>query len=162
MQYSLITVVLFVIVAAIVMAFCQRSEEDVNPSCPDFGFKVSYIRNWFVFVVCVLLISLSITSKANAGQHDPEWNPPQRYDHTYTGKLTVHRLPVQEIGKVCYSLFIRYGYTGSYPDHGCSSMDHDGRCEVVIPLGNVQKATPAAILRHETGHCNGWSGKHED
>lgn len=163
-QYSLIAFVLFVMVAAIVMAFCQREEMEADKSLSRYGFKVSYVRNWFVFVVCVVLISLSVGTSASAGQHDPEWNPPTRYDHTYSGDLRVHRVPVQEISKTCQRLYSHYGIKtgGAFPNHGCSSGNRGGICEVVIPLGSIQKATPAAILRHETGHCNGWSGKHEE
>lgn len=165
-QYSLIAFVLFIVFAAIVMAFCQREEMEADKSLSRYGFKVSYVRNWFVFVVCVVLISLSVGTSASAGQHDPEWNPPSRYDHTFDGELRVIRVPVQDVSKTCEAMWRFFGGKKvlNMPNHGCAKRKDDDKgkyCVVVIPKGNVQKATPAAILRHETGHCNGWSGKHE-
>lgn len=108
----------------------------------------------------LLALLLLFPSAAVAGLHDPEWNPPAQFDKPYAGQLVVHRVPVQDVGRQCGALFKRFGYKVSFPDHGCSSGDKDGRCEIVLPLGPVQLATPAAILRHEIGHCNGWSARH--
>lgn len=160
-DYSLIAVVCFVMVAAVVMAYCQREETDANAELNRFGFKVSYIRNWFVFVTCVVVICFSMGTTASAGQSDPEWNPPKRFDHSYGGNLHLHRVPVEDVRKTCQAMADFYGYKSDNPNHGCAHMDKTF-CEVVIPLGNVQKATPAAILRHEMGHCVGWPANHPD
>lgn len=101
---------------------------------------------------------------ATAGLHDPEWNPPERFDHAYSGKLNLHRVPAADVTKTCKAMADFYGYKSDMPDHGCSHLDWNKElgnfCEVIIPIGPVQRATPNAILRHEVGHCNGWPGDH--
>ena len=62
-DYSLILVVMFVILSAIVMAFCQRQEEQANA---EFGFKVSYVRNYCVIAICALLLGLSLFTASSA------------------------------------------------------------------------------------------------
>ncbi len=90
-----------------------------------------------------------------AGINDPTWNPPARFDHPYSGRLIVHRLPQAQIVDVCTKVLgIR-----SFNRHGCSSYKGN-RCEVWIVDKTYMQATPEAVLRHETGHCNGWPADH--
>ncbi len=81
-----------------------------------------------------------------------------RFDHPYSGKLIVHRLPQARIVDVCTKL------TGerSLARHGCSTFPKDSRCEIWIIDKAYMGATPKAVLRHEVGHCNGWPGDHPD
>lgn len=108
-----------------------------------------------------LLVLALLASPVVAGQHDPEWNPPARFDHAYTGKLLLKKLPQTQMQKACQQLFAKYGLkdTTSMQQHGCAKAFPD-RCIVIITDKTYMGATPAAVLRHETGHCNGWSGDH--
>lgn len=159
-NYSLIAVVLFVVVAAVVMAYCEYVEDEASSK------PVSHFGCNVVYMVCFgVIVFLSMSTNANAGQHDPEWNPPSRYDHAYTGQMVVHRVPVGQVDEACISLYTKHDrmawrWQVKANQHGCSFVQ-GSVCEVVIPTGPIMKATPIAILRHETGHCNGWSGEHE-
>src|SRR5688500_10905117 len=100
-----------------------------------------------------------------AGKDDPTWNPPTRFDHTFNGELRIIRVPVQDVSKTCEAMWRFFGGKKVFamPDHGCAKRKDDEKgpyCVVVIPLGPIGRATPAAVLRHEIGHCNGWSGDH--
>lgn len=114
----------------------------------------------FVFLAAAML---AVPVSASAGLHDKEWNPPARYDHAYTGKLLLQKLPQAKVQKACQWLFARYGMkdTTSFQQHGCAKAFPDS-CIVITIDKTYMGATPAAVLRHELGHCNGWSGDHED
>lgn len=116
-------------------------------------------------IIACVLVTFPLVPSANAGAKDPTWNPPSRYDHAYSGQMIVNRVPVGMVDEACISLYTKHDrmawrWRVSANQHGCSFVQ-GGICEVVIPTGPIMKATPVAILRHETGHCNGWSGKHE-
>jgi hypothetical protein len=91
-----------------------------------------------------------------AGIKDPTWNPPARFDHAYSGKLTVHRLPQKQVAKVCTKVVGAFALNR----HGCSTGDRAGRCTVWIVDRTYMRATPLSVLRHEIGHCNGWPADH--
>lgn len=113
----------------------------------------------FIFILAGALSPAT----AIAGLRDPEWNPPARYDHAYTGKLLLKKLPQASMQKACRQLFAKYGLrdTTSMQQHGCAKSFPD-RCIVIITDEAYMGATPEAVLRHELGHCNGWSGEHGD
>lgn len=106
----------------------------------------------------LLGIYLALANTAMAGKTDPEWNPPTRFDHAYLGKLIIHRLPQKQIIEVCAKLVGKR----SMIQHGCSAFPKDNRCEIWIVDNIYMGATPAAVLRHEVGHCNGWPPDHSD
>jgi hypothetical protein len=112
----------------------------------------------FLFLAAAML---SAPVSASAGFHDKEWNPPKRFDHAYTGKLLLQKLPQAKVQKACQWLFARYGLkdTTSFQQHGCAKSFPDS-CIVITIDKTYMGATPAAVLRHELGHCNGWSGDH--
>jgi hypothetical protein len=114
----------------------------------------------FIFIASAML---SVPVAANAGLHDPEWPPPARFDHAYFGKMQLTKLPQPKMQKACQQLFAKYGLkdTTSFQQHGCAKSFPD-RCIVITIDKTYMGATPAAVLRHELGHCNGWSGEHED
>lgn len=112
-----------------------------------------------VFLTCLAL--LMIASGAHAGRNDPTWNPPARFDHPYHGKLRLYRLPQPEVAKRCRWL----GVPNPYPEQrGCSfNVGTPGTmCVVIIINKPYLLQTPAAVLRHEIGHCNGWPANHPD
>lgn len=108
--------------------------------------------------VATLLVCLLMTSPSWAGKTDPTWNPPARFDHAYSGKLIVHRLPQPRIVEVCEKVVGKR----SMIQHGCSAIPVNNRCEVWIVDKTYMDATPKAVLRHERGHCNGWGPDHPD
>lgn len=98
-----------------------------------------------------------------AGKNDATWNPPARYDHAYSGKLTLTKIPQAQMQKACQRLFAKYGLkdTTSFQQHGCAKAFPES-CIVITIDNTYMGATPAAVLRHELGHCNGWSGDHPE
>lgn len=114
----------------------------------------------FLFLASAMLFS---PLQALAGFNDPEWNPPARFDHPFSGKVAVIRLPQRQLQDVCRQLFSQYGYgdTTSGEQRGCSIPGKEV-CIVVTIDKTYKKATPAAVLRHEEGHCNGWPSDHSD
>ncbi len=112
------------------------------------------------FLVAVLLLA----SPAFAGREDPEWNPPARFDFPYPGELIVRYLPQHRVMAECVKLQLwRVGHArGTYPEMRGCAIPLNGSCIVVIVASTWKKATPAAVLRHEMGHCNGWPPHHPD
>lgn len=98
---------------------------------------------------------------AFAGPRDGEWIPPARYDHPYPGRLTIHKIPQPQLKAACNALFTRH----DVPDkaigdmRGCSAQ-RANRCEIIAVDRTYKGATPQAVVRHETGHCNGWPSNH--
>lgn len=95
--------------------------------------------------------------------------PPAQYDHPYQGALTVHHASVREI------MYDRCYVRGRGIGYACSYLEHlkDGRCEIWLPrvgdtvrLGRHQVTIGyllyAAMLAHETAHCNGWRSDHHE
>ena len=84
------------------------------------------------------------------------WLPPAEYDKPFTGSLIIRRLEAEEdIERVC---------KGS-SKVACAARVADGSaCHLFIANDNVLRShhVPwAFVLRHELGHCNGWTIKHE-
>lgn len=108
----------------------------------------------------VVVLTLMLPSMALAGKTDPTWNPPAQYDRPFSGDLSVTKVPVGQVDEACVALYTRHGKAAwrwqvGANQHGCTILSGN-RCEVIIPRGNIMRATPAAVLRHELGHCNGW------
>ena len=80
------------------------------------------------------------------------WNPPPEFDHPYSGTLSIERLPQRQVVLECIKLTGLYSATML----GCAWVK-DGHCEVITIDRTTRGATPRAVLRHEIGHCNGWS-----
>jgi hypothetical protein len=114
-------------------------------------------------VVMVLCTFCVLSGPAHAGPRDGEWAPPARYDHPYPGALIVHKIPQSQLPAACKALFARHNVSGrAFGDiRGCSAQGEKG-WEVITIDKTYKKATPDAVLRHETGHCNGWPSDHPD
>lgn len=99
-----------------------------------------------------------------AGKTDPEWNPPARFDHAYSGELTVVSLPQKQVVAACAKLFTKYKVAAksSLVQRGCSAVTSATSCTVILIDKPFALATPKAVLRHELGHCNGWPASHPD
>ncbi|RWN59629.1 hypothetical protein [Mesorhizobium sp.] len=110
------------------------------------------------------IVALLISTPVFAGKRDAEWNPPVRFDHQYSGKLTVRYLPQKQVVAACEKLFAAYKIAAkpSFTQRGCSAVTGKTSCTVIVIDKTFGLATPKAVLRHEIGHCNGWSASHPD
>lgn len=102
----------------------------------------------------------TIIAAAMALGHVHTFNPPPRFDHAYHGRLTVEEVKPADVPARCAALLASIGIR-ERPDHGCAVW-HGRSCHIVIPTSSVQGASPAAIKRHEIGHCNGWNATHSN
>jgi hypothetical protein len=84
-----------------------------------------------------LLIASTTWALAYGGQP-----PPAHYDRPYKGKLTIHRLDVLQIRKICGPLAVACAVVGS------------GRC--TIYMSGLDNWKTQLTLKHEMAHCNGW------
>jgi hypothetical protein len=112
--------------------------------------------------LAILLASsmFALASTATQAQklHYQGWFPPVEYDQPYTGKLTIRRLETQEeIAKLCTNSKAKIACTLSAKDRSF--------CHIFIANDDVIKKGKTSyifVLRHELGHCNGWSSDHKD
>jgi hypothetical protein len=81
--------------------------------------------------------------------------PPPEYDKPFTGKLTIRRLETEEeVFRTCKTSRV-----------ACAWRVADGSaCHLLIVNDKVIRSNHgswAFTLRHELGHCNGWTQEHE-
>lgn len=86
--------------------------------------------------------------------------PPPQYDHPYEHRLVVETVPYFEVQARC-------GIRQDARYEACSWIftDASGKlvCHIVYPkLADVGAYDMVRLIRHETGHCNGWGDKHQD
>jgi hypothetical protein len=86
--------------------------------------------------------------------------PPHEYDYPFKGRLRIIELnSPEEVSRVCEAGWRRRGSLGNRAIAGCAivnSFDPKADCVIVfVPY------RPRIQIRHEIGHCNGWSGYHE-
>ncbi len=107
-------------------------------------------------------LAMAAAAASHAGERT-EWNPPARYDRPFDGKLTIARLPQWRVPGACRALFAGAGLniTVTPTQKGCA-VAMGRRCSVIIIARAYRGVTPEAVLRHEIGHCNGWSNNHEE
>jgi hypothetical protein len=83
--------------------------------------------------------------------------PPAEFDKPYEGKLIVTELPNKEEVRIDCGL--------PEPKLACAfPRPHKSECEIIVaPEEHILRDgyLPAIVMRHEIGHCNGWSEKHE-
>jgi hypothetical protein len=96
---------------------------------------------------------------APKGRYQLPFLPPVQYDHPFDGILTVRRLSESDIVKVCdvrpveYPTHLGCAFPGGRKPHCLIYIVND---DVLASYGQNAKA----LLRHETGHCNGWGADH--
>jgi hypothetical protein len=86
-----------------------------------------------------------------------QWNPPARYDHAFKGKRII--VPVTASGIWCG---LAYGctYVGGEKPGQCTSWILAYKHRLFRWSQPVNKSGWYALIRHETGHCNGWPANH--
>jgi hypothetical protein len=97
------------------------------------------------FAVVAILAALVTPASAR-------FEPPERYNHIYRGRLIVIQQPLHVLRRIC-----------GYPDcWGWTYGDEGGRCTIYLPLRKqVSRTFYDQIYTHERAHCNGWSPRHE-
>jgi hypothetical protein len=73
--------------------------------------------------------------------------PPERFNHAYSGPVIERVLPLGEARAVC-------AHMGA-PADACAWVAH-GTCHLIIPSNGPVKDL-RAYVRHERAHCNGWT-----
>jgi hypothetical protein len=83
--------------------------------------------------------------------------PPVRFDHAFAGRVTVTNGSELQTRNRCRMMF----------PYGCSTLLTPTHCQVyAVGIGEkagsqtITASFHAAIVRHETGHCNGWPAHH--
>lgn len=88
--------------------------------------------------------------------------PPAEYDHPFAGRLIVETIPFFDVQSACGRV---EGFYGSGRVDACSRLFADNlnpgnmACHIIYPRA-VDEDTMVALIRHETGHCNGWAYDH--
>jgi hypothetical protein len=100
-----------------------------------------------------------------------KWPPPAEYDIPYTGVLMTQRLPIDQLHKVCAPnqmactmvVSIYPGPNGAAGSWQISLSGNRAACIIIMPPDDYiwqHNQDPKEVLRHETGHCNGWTADH--
>lgn len=84
--------------------------------------------------------------------------PPVEYDNAYTGAWYIQTVDSQEaVRKNCPGATFSHGYA-------LACKRQTGKtCLIIMAKPDIIKAegfTDAIVMRHEMGHCAGWSGDH--
>lgn len=91
--------------------------------------------------------------------------PPVEFDHPFSGRLVVRQLPYWEVQQACGE--VQFYESGRV--EACSRLFPDPMdatqmvCFVIYPRWNGEDIGTdflVSLIRHETGHCNGWGGEH--
>jgi len=81
--------------------------------------------------------------------------PPPEYDHEYEGDLAIKM--VDTLGELYVLCMTRNPYMLA------CSLQNSRSCLVIMVNDEIMRKrgwTTGLLLRHEIGHCNGWSGDH--
>jgi len=90
--------------------------------------------------------------------HWKRWQvlPPAQYDHPYAGQLQIFEIENEQMPYICPKTL--------WPiTLACSRRFADGWCHITLAPDAIAKSgwPYEVVLRHEIGHCNGWSGDHK-
>ncbi|WP_323775963.1 hypothetical protein [Leisingera sp.] len=118
--------------------------------------------NLFTLLLAVMVLP-GVTLKEQEPPPRLVWNPPARYDHEYAGALTIVRVPQKQVVTLCRQLFKgnRSDLVVTNTQKGCA-WRYEGECTVITIDRVYQNIQPKDVIRHETGHCNGWPSDHPD
>ena len=90
-----------------------------------------------IFAILAILAATTLAAFATGGVPAPK-----QYDRPYNGKLTIQRLDILQIRRICGGLANACAIVGK------------GRCTVII--GQQDNWITRRALAHEIAHCNGW------
>jgi hypothetical protein len=96
--------------------------------------------------------------------------PPPEYDFPYEGVLMVQQLKIEDVRKVCAEqraangcALVLSNLPGRWWTVDLYQTGNRAACVIVIPTDSFLRESHQKredIIRHETGHCNGWPGDH--
>jgi hypothetical protein len=103
--------------------------------------------------------------------------PPPEFDKPYEGILATFRMPLADVQKMCTGFWQQklqhdpHAIGAGQNMHACSfvrqmNLSHVGDrvvCYIIMPTDDEirqYREDPQDIIRHETGHCNGWGPGH--
>lgn len=79
---------------------------------------------------------------------NPGYFPPAEFDYTFPGEVVLFMTDEETTRKYC-------------PDYGVACVPPGGEPGKCVIIFNAEYAYDFAdIMRHEMGHCNGWSRTH--
>ncbi len=100
-------------------------------------------------ILRTILASLIVFS-ASAAEAKDMWPPPAKYD---SGPLLNAQYPIPIISHLSPADLI----VACHGKHlACSYVEIDTPCHIFLPLVGWEK-----MVRHEMGHCRGWSADHK-
>ena len=111
------------------------------------------------------ILALTLSSAACAQADD--WSklpflPPLEYDHPYAGEIIINRVgPEVGVALSCPTAGFPAGRAIACNQRRLGPKE---RCEIFIASDSIIASvglTYEIVLRHEIGHCNGWSGDHQ-
>lgn len=111
-------------------------------------------------IIIALALLFGVVNLASAGKNDATWNPPPEFDHPFSGRLIERKLPQAQVIKECprYSSKCKTLSKKRNPKLlGCSCMIAENTCLIIYHDKKLGIYTPQSTLRHEIGHCNGWT-----
>lgn len=114
-------------------------------------------------IVRNLALALGLASAPVMATDRAEWNPPAQYDVPFDGKLHLMPRAPAEVSGACAHLFEWAGLdlAVSPRQRGCA-VYIGKQCWIVHIDRPVYGTSPAAVIRHEVGHCNGWPSWHPE
>jgi hypothetical protein len=102
----------------------------------------------------VLAVLLATTLRA-------EWNPPARYDHPFNGRTEVRYMAPRDVPAACRKMLKGHNIAVTQQQRGCA-IRYGKVCKIIAIDRPYYGTTPAAVVRHERGHCNGWHHSHPE
>ncbi len=111
----------------------------------------------------LLIIGMLLGATSALASDRAEWNPPARFDHAYSGELTLTQMPQKRVFSVCMAMFRKNKIpAASFTGRGCAIITSPGHCKIIYIDRPYRGTEPSAVLRHELGHCNGWQANHPE
>lgn len=101
------------------------------------------------------LTALALIMAATPAMSTP-LNAPDRFNHPYQGKLTIHRVDRSNVWRECSEGGRHYVRTDAA---GCAFPGDGSSCTIFLAK-RTRRAPLDAILLHEIAHCNGWPADH--
>lgn len=90
--------------------------------------------------------------------------PPPQYDHPFAGNLTVEVIDWRDVPARCGLRWVN-ACAMRYLSIGLNGHLDWNSCTIIYPRLNqygINADDFVKLIRHETGHCNGWPNDHPD